>query len=221
MYLNLALTFWLTVSGLFSDSNPEFKGGARSLNSFITSNLIYPEYSKQNCIQGTIHVSFQLDGKGRIVSSGIEKGLGIDLDVEALRIIRLTSKRWIVPASFDTTQAIVIPINFSLREYNCENQSADQTKKAISTYRTRLDLTKAIVNFYTKKASGSFSASDELKIEGLKRELGYDQRFFDQTLRQAQQKLKQGDRESACEDFNLIRNLGSDKAEKFIQKSCL
>jgi TonB family protein len=220
MHLNLALILWGAVSGIFNDASPEFKGGTRNLNSFITRNLVYPEYSKQNCIQGTVQVSFQLNKQGTIFGSRIEKGFGVDLDVEALRIVRLTSGRWNVPASFDTTQAIVIPINFALSEYNCEAHSTDEIKAAIAAYKARQDLTKGVINFYARKAAGSFSASDEAKIEELKQQLGYDQRYFDQLLRQGQQKLKQGDKEAACEDFNLIRNLGSDKSKKFLADFC-
>lgn len=199
---------------------PQYKGGARSLTSFISSNLIYPEYSKQNCLQGTIEISFQLNHKGKIIISKVQKGFGIDLDAEALRIIRLTSGRWNVPPSFDTTQAIVIPINFSLKEYNCNQVSADDLRTAIAAYKANQGLTKAVVNFYDKKNSGSYSAADESRIIELKAQLGYDERFYDRLLKQGQRKMKQGDREGACEDFKFVRSLGSGKADKFIEDNC-
>ena len=221
MVFNLAIIIGL--SGFIFSSNPDvpqFKGGERMLNSFILRNLIYPEYSKQNCLQGTINVSFQLSKNGRIVNSRVEKGFGTDLDAEALRIVRLTSGRWIVPASFDTTQYIVIPINFSLKEYSCSERSKEEMADAIAAYKAKQDLTKAIINFYEKKDSGSYSPSDEAKVLELKQQLGYDDRFFDRLLRQAQQKLKQGDKEGACEDFNLIKKLGSSKAKSFLANNC-
>ena len=217
MALNLALIFLLAI---FQDTAPEFKGGERSLNSFISRNLIYPEYAKQNCLQGTVQISFQLNKKGEVLSSQVHKGFGIDLDDEALRIVRLTSGNWKVPASFYTTQNIVIPINFSLKDYNCNEHSPDDIQTAITAYKARQDLTKAVINFYDKKASGSYSAEDESKILEIKQQLGYNERFFDRLLKQAQQKLKQGDNEAACDDFNLIRKLGSDKAKNFPTTSC-
>ena len=150
----------------------------------------------------------------------MHKGFGIDLDSEALRIVRLTTGKWLVPGAFDTTQAIVIPINFTLKEYNCNERSPDEINEAIAAYKARQDLSKAVINFYEKKSSGSYSASDEDKILELKQQLGYDERFFDRLLRQAQQKFKQGDKEGSCEDLNLIRKLGSNKSEKLLSEKC-
>ena len=220
--MNLVFIVWFTFLNLFARVDaPEFKGGAKYLASFITRSMIYPEYSKQNCLQGTIQVSFQLTHKGKIFGSKVLKGFGTDLDKEALRIIRLTSGKWSVPSSFDTTQAVVIPINFSLKEYNCNEYSVDDIRHAISAYHAREDLSRAIFNFYEKKSNGSYSQQDEAKILDLKARLGYDERFNDRIIRQALQKLKQGDNDSACEDFNLIRKLGSEKSKKHIADHCL
>lgn len=220
MALNLILILWLAVSAFFQDTVPQFKGGEKNLSSFIARRLIYPEYARQNCLQGTVQISFQLTRQGKIFGSRVQKSYGADLDDEALRIVRLTSGQWKVPASFDTTQSIVIPINFALKEYNCSNRSPEDIKAAIAAYKARQDLTAAVINFYDKKESGSYSADDESKILELQHQLGYDERFFDRLVKQAQQKLKQGDKESACEDFNLVRKLGSDRAKKFLTNYC-
>lgn len=214
------IIIFLQLFGIIADDQPQFKGGPKSLASFIINNQIYPEYSKANCIQGTIYVRFKLDRQGRVYNSDIEKGLGVDLDDEALRLIRLSSGRWIVPAGHDTTQAIVLPVNFSLKEYSCEQQPRDEINAAITAYRTRLNLTKAIVNFYQKKAAGEYIKGDEQNILELKAQLGYNDKYISQLLKQAQRKLKQKDRQGACEDLIFIRNLGSDKADDLISKNC-
>lgn len=216
----IIIAFASFINTVSNEEPPQYKGGARGLSSFITNNLIYPEYSKQNCLQGTIEIAFRLDHKGKIVSSKVEKGFGIDLDVEALRIVRLSSGRWNVPASFDTTQSIVMPINFTLKEYNCNQVSPDDIRTAIAAYKANQDLTKAIFNFYDKKRSSAVSEADEARILELKAQLGYDERFVERRVKQAERKLKQGDKESACEDFNFVRSLGSDKADKLIQQNC-
>lgn len=210
----------LQLVAVLVDDQPQFKGGPKSLASFISNNQIYPEYSKSNCIQGTIYVRFKLNHQGKVYDSDVQKGLGVDLDDEALRLIRLTSGRWIVPASHDTTKAIVLPVNFSLKEYSCEQQPRDDINEAIMAYRTRMNLTKAIVNFYQKKAAGEFIEGDELKILELKAQLGYNDKFINQLLKQAHRKLKQKDLEGACEDLMFIRNLGSDKADDLISTNC-
>lgn len=222
MVLNLALIFSILPFAIFNDGTvPEFKGGEKKLNSFITNSIIYPEYAKQNCLQGTVYISFQLTKSGRIYNSEVKKGFGVDLDKEALRVVRLTSGRWIVPSAFDTTQAMVLPINFALKEYNCNQRSADEIKTAIEAYKTRENLTKAIINFYDKKSSGSYSANDEVTILEFKQQLGYNERFFEQLLKQGKQKLKQGDKEGACEDFILIRKLGSEISKEMLSQSCI
>lgn len=221
MFSNCLIVFLLLLNpGFQLQEMPEFKGGQRSLLSFISRSLIYPEYSKQNCLQGTVNVDFKLNRKGKIIYSKVQKGFGTDLDDEALRIVRLTSGRWIVPAAFDTTQALTIPINFSLKEYNCETRSADETREAVAAYKARMDLTNAITNFYQKKRSGQYDEKDEQQILALKEQLGYNERFLDRLIGQAQQKIRQGDKESACEDLNFVRDLGSNKADKLLSEHC-
>jgi len=229
MYLNFILSFLLTISALFGPSDqlnriandqPAFKGGQKSLKSFIDNNLLYPEFSKDNCLQGTIQVSFKLNKEGRIYESGIQKGFGIDLDMEALRIVRLTSGKWIMPANHDTLISLVLPVNFSLRDYKCEQRSKDEINAAINAYHARLGLDSAIYNFYDKKEQGIYDQADEARIIALKSQLGYDDKYIDRLFKQAQRKLKQGDREGACEDARMIRRLGSNKSAALIELNC-
>ncbi|MBC7744299.1 MAG: TonB family protein [Flavobacterium sp.] len=212
---------WFTYSlGFLFQDQPHFKGGQKYLFSFINTNMIYPEYSKQNCLQGTVNVSFKLTNKGRIFNSEIQKGYGTDLDNEALRIVRLSSGRWIIPAGYDTTSAVILPINFNLKNYGCELRSKEDIQKAVSAYHSRLDLTKAIFNFYEKKAAGAITTQNETEIIALKSQLGYTQKYIEQLYRLALRKLKQGDKESACEDLKNIKRLGNKIADESIAKSC-
>ncbi|WP_411274757.1 TonB family protein [Daejeonella sp.] len=229
MYLNIILSLLLTISALFglpdklsrvADEEPAFKGGQKSLKTFIDNNLIYPEFSKENCLQGTIQVSFKLNKEGRIYNSGIHKGFGIDLDMEALRIVRLTSGKWIMPANHDTLISLVLPINFALRDFKCEQRSKDEINAAINAYQARLGLNNAIFNFYDKKDQGIYDQADEARIIALKSQLGYDEKFIDRLFKQAQRKSKQEDREGACEDAQMIRRLGSSKSAAMIDQNC-
>ncbi|HUH33638.1 MAG TPA: hypothetical protein VLZ28_06765, partial [Daejeonella sp.] len=131
-----------------------------------------------------------------------------------------SSGRWIIPTGFDTTTALVLPVNFSLKNYNCEQRDKDDINAAISAYHARTDLTKAILNFYDKKLAGEAKSGDELEILSLKAQLGYNEKYMTRIYRQALRKLKQGDKESACEDFYLIRRLGSNMADKSIEDNC-
>lgn len=220
MLFRWLLLFLLIPALSFAEDEPVFKGGQRSLFSFIYNNLIYPEYSMQNCLQGTVQISFKLNKLGKIWYSEIKKGFGTDLDAEALRVVRLTSGKWIIPAEHDTLTSMVLPVNFVLKDFKCEERSKDEINAAISAYHARMGISNVIFNYYDKKAGSDVDQADELRIQALKAQLGYDDKFIERLLKQAQRKLKQEDRQGACEDFQIIRRLGSDKSARFIDQYC-
>jgi hypothetical protein len=115
---------------------------------------------------------------------------------------------------------LVLPVNFILRDFKCDQRSKDEINAAINTYHARLGMNSAIFNFYDKKMKGSYDPADEAGIIALKAQLGYDDKYIDRLLKQALRKLKQGDRQGACEDFQTIRRLGSDKSAEMIEQSC-
>jgi hypothetical protein len=135
-------------------------------------------------------------------------------------IVRLTTGKWLVPAGHDTTASIVLPVSFTLKDFKCEQRSKDDINAAISTYHARQGLTDAIFNFYDKKALGDYEASEEARILDLKTQLGYNDKFLERLVKQGQRKLKQGDLESACEDFQFVQRLGSDKSTALIREHC-
>lgn len=220
MITNLVLVYILQLFTFFDSEQPHFKGGERALSMFVSQNLIYPEYSRQNCLQGTVNISFKLNRKGQIFESLVTKGYGIDLDDEALRIIRLSSGKWVVPSSHDTTNFLVLPINFSLKLIECERNAPENFQKAVAAYKAQQSLSFAIFNFYDNKAKGIYDSNEEVRILILKSQLGYDEKYINQLIRQANRKLKQGDKESACDDYLTVRRLGSDRADKLIEQNC-
>lgn len=218
MTLKLIFIFLLSSTTFLAEDRPLFKG--KSLRNYIDNVLIYPEYSRDNCLQGTVQVSFKLDRQGRIYQSEVQKGFGTDLDREALRVVRLTSGKWIIPPNYDTLVSMVLPVNFSLRDFKCEERSQDEINAAIAAYRARKGMSEVIFNYYDKKDEGNFSSAEEMRIQNLKYQLGYDEKFIDRLLKQAQRKLKQEDFEGACEDFEMIRRLGSDKSASMLAENC-
>jgi TonB family protein len=218
MALNFIFSLFLHLTSLFADDQPVFKG--KNLSTFIYNVMIYPEYSRDNCLQGTVNISFKLNKQGRIYQSEVQKGFGTDLDLEALRVVRLTSGKWIMPANHDTLVSMVLPVNFTLRDFKCEERSKDEISAAINAYQARKGMSEVIFNYYDKKVAGVTDEAGEMRIEALKYQLGYDEKFIDRLLKQAQRKLKQEDFEGACEDFHIIRRLGSDKSASFIEQNC-
>lgn len=201
-------------------AQPKFKGGQNAFAGFLKSNTIYPQYALQNCIQGTVNVSFKINSQGRVYFSSIKNGTESDLDDEALRLIRLSSGKWQVPAGFDTTMAIIAPVHFKLSDYDCETKDKELIKAAITAYQARLGLTQAILNFYKNKEKGSPTVEQETKILSLKEELGYNDKYLARRIKDGLSKLKQGDKQGACEDFIFVKHMGSNLADVYLQKYC-
>ena len=68
---------------------PQFPGGADSLESFLKNNLVYPETARLSHTQGRVYVGFMIDRKGKIVKSKILSSASEDLDKEALRVVSI------------------------------------------------------------------------------------------------------------------------------------
>jgi TonB family protein len=171
-------------------------------------------------LQGKIYVAFQLDKTGNVYNSKVQKGLGIDLDQEALRLIRLTSGKWEVPADYDINSQLVIPVSFSLKNYNCNDRSSDEIGKAVELYRNRLALENVLTNYYRNQYEGKINQQNEIEIINIKNDLGFDDKFINDKLREAKQKFKQGDKEGACESWYFVKYIGSNAADEMIAGNC-
>ncbi len=202
------------------NAQPAFKGGAQALDNFLLAKIVYPEYSRQNCISGTIKVAFKLDNNGRVVEANVQQGPGIDLDDEALRVIKLTSGMWTIPAGYNAATKLVQPIRFNPDPRRCVSSSKRDMESAVQDYQNRQALENAVTNYYINKYQGKADLSKEPAIIALKKQLGFDDELIYDLLGQANEKLKQGDADSACTTWNFIRNIGSDKADSYIQKYC-
>ncbi|WP_184543932.1 energy transducer TonB [Mucilaginibacter sp. FT3.2] len=211
----------ITIAAVFTaGAQPAFKGGQGALDNFLRSKIVYPEYSSQNCISGVIQVAFRLDKQGNVTDAKIQQGPGIDLDDEALRVIKLTSGHWIVPADYNPTTNLVQPIRFDPDQTRCGSSTKKDAQAAITDYKNRQELENAVTNYYVNKYQGKADLSKEPLIIALKKQLGFDDELISDILKQASEKLKQGDTDGACTDWNFIHNVGSDRANSFIEKYC-
>ncbi|MGI4751067.1 MAG: TonB family protein [Janthinobacterium lividum] len=218
--LFLFLFFQTFISAFVAEDQPQFKGGQGALNSFLSQNLIYPDYAKQNCISGTVQVSFNIDLNNKPVNVKVQKGFGIDLDDEAIRLVKMTAGKWILPADHDLSTTLILPVNFNLSNSGCSIRSRSDMEQAITAYKAREALVDAVTNYYKNKYLGKADASKEPEILALKKQLGLNDDYADEVIDQANTKLKQGDREGACEDWNFVRNIGSNKADAMLAKYC-
>jgi len=209
------LFIFLIFAGFQLKAQPALKGG---LGSFVQNNKIYPGYSLANCIQGVVQIAFKLDRKGNVYYSEVRKGMGTDLDDEALRLIRMSSGRWIVPSDHDTTTAIIAPINFSLSD--CSGKSKQEIKAAIDAYRATNDLTNTVLNYYRALEQGKQPGVNAGRIAELKTTLGIDDKYLSKRLEDGKKKLKQKDNQGACEDFKFVKYMGSKLADELLAKYC-
>ncbi|WP_423147602.1 energy transducer TonB [Rubrolithibacter danxiaensis] len=94
---------------------PEFQGGQKEWQKFISSNLHYPLAAKTKNVQGKVIVSFIVDKDGSIRDVKLRQGIGSGCDEEAIRIVR-SSPPWkpgMVKGAPVSTYC-VLPITFQL-----------------------------------------------------------------------------------------------------------
>jgi protein TonB len=76
------------------DKKASFPGGKKALVDFLSTNLKYPETAFKNKTEATVEVKFMLDSNGSVTSIWILKSINRDIDMEAIRLIRIMPK-WI------------------------------------------------------------------------------------------------------------------------------
>ncbi len=74
---------------------PFYQGGNAALNSFITSQLKYPEISQQNKIEGDVHLRYDINIQGNVTDVKVIGGLDDACNNEAIRVVKLL--KFVVP----------------------------------------------------------------------------------------------------------------------------
>lgn len=205
------------ISGFTFAQNPTIKGG---LANFINQRVLYPQYSWQHCIQGKVSVSFKLNKKGEVYYTAIIKGIISELDKEAVRLIKLSSKKWAVPSGYDTTSLLVVPVNFIVSGHDCNTTSNSEITFAINNYIKNEQMENSIINFYKALEKGQADKKDESVFTAYKETLGIDNDYLKDRIDIGLKKIKQKDIAGACEEFVFVRYMGSSLADKFLEKYC-
>lgn len=78
------------------EQNAEYTGGMSALIKFISSTIVYPEYAKENEIQGKVYLQFIVRTDGNLSDIKVARSVpgGKMLDDEAIRVVKLTSGKW-------------------------------------------------------------------------------------------------------------------------------
>lgn len=94
---------------------PEYPGGEKALNRFLSDSLQYPRLAKENNISGTVYVSFVVEKDGSVKDIRVLRGIGGGCDEEAVRVVKSMpvwkpGKQRGIPVRVQYT----IPVKFSL-----------------------------------------------------------------------------------------------------------
>ncbi len=98
------------------ETMPQFPGGESKLFRFLSQNIRYPAYARENGIMGAVYVTFVVEEDGTLNNIDVIKSPHKSLSEEALRVVQLMPK-WI-PGMQDGKIVKVrynLPINFTLK----------------------------------------------------------------------------------------------------------
>ena len=99
----------------FPDVEAGFPGGPAAMMKWINDNVKYPQTSIEMNEQGRVFLSFVVEKDGSITNVKVERGISIDLDREAKRVVRKMPK-WVPGESAGRAvrARCRLPINFQL-----------------------------------------------------------------------------------------------------------
>lgn len=95
---------------------PEFNGGEKALNKWLSYEIRYPDKAVKHGVQGTVRIIFIVDKSGDITDVRIHKSIHSTLNYEAIRIIEKMPK-W-KPGKIDgeiVATKFSVPIRFVLQ----------------------------------------------------------------------------------------------------------
>ena len=92
---------------------PFYNDGEVGLNKFITDNVKYPELAREYKIQGTVFITFIVEGDGSITNIKVLNGIGGGCDEEAERVVKMMPK-WVAGKQNNKSVRVqvMIPVKF-------------------------------------------------------------------------------------------------------------
>ena len=110
---------------------PVFPGGDEAMRNFIMNNIFYPEFERENCVQGLVVVSFIVEKDGSLSNFSLLKKVSPGIDSEAVRMLRLMPK-WIpgTQSGKPVRVSINLPIRFTLSD-DCSPTATDFSDNTI------------------------------------------------------------------------------------------
>ncbi len=93
---------------------PQYPGGKKAFQEFIRKNLKYPKEALEKKIEGTVHVKYRVDGRGKVIETEVTHGLGYGCDEEAIRLVKLLKYGKAKNRGVRVTASMRTKINFKL-----------------------------------------------------------------------------------------------------------
>lgn len=98
------------------DKVAEFPGGQTEMHKYLANNLKYPK-DGTTCVEGNVFVNFCVNENGSISNIKVVKGLCIECDAEAVRVVSIMPK-WKPALEYGTNKPLkstfTIPCRFRL-----------------------------------------------------------------------------------------------------------
>ena len=66
-----------------------YPGGVKALQAFLKAHKKYPEEALKKKIEGTVHIRYTINYKGKVVKTHVISGIGFGCDEEAQRVVKL------------------------------------------------------------------------------------------------------------------------------------
>ena len=99
------------------EQQPEFPGGMEAMMKFIQKNMKYPAQARRMGTEGRVFIGFVVNGDGQITDVTTVKGISMECDQEATRVIQMMPP-W--KAGKQNGRAVrvrfVLPVNFKLAD---------------------------------------------------------------------------------------------------------
>lgn len=68
---------------------PIYEGGPQAMKKFVRKNLRYPKEALEKKTQGTVHLKYDIDHKGKVFDARVVSGIGHGCDEEAIRLVKM------------------------------------------------------------------------------------------------------------------------------------
>jgi len=88
---------------------PEFPGGREGMFNYLRKNLIYPEKSKKEGVEGKVIVNFTINKKGKVIDVKVVQSVSDDIDTAAIKLVEDMPK-W----KPGTQEGIPVLVSFNL-----------------------------------------------------------------------------------------------------------